>query len=162
MVDVFIALGSNLNHPVEQLKQALKALDELPTTKLIKVSSFYQSLPLGPQDQPLFVNAVAMIKTSLSPLVLLEHLQQIEKKQGRIKLRHWGERTIDLDILLYGSKIVESPRLSIPHKEMKNREFVLVPLFDLAPDLQLPTGESLKDLVVKILPHKMKRLSSSF
>ena len=96
MITAYIALGSNLNTPVEQLHAALKAISQLPNTHLVTTSSFYKSKPLGPQDQPDYVNAVVKIKTELSPLKLLGELQRIENEQGRVRLRRWGERTLDL------------------------------------------------------------------
>ena len=111
MITAYIALGSNLNTPVEQLHAALKAISQLPNTHLVTTSSFYKSKPLGPQDQPDYVNAVAKIKTELSPLALLDELQRIENEQGRVRLRRWGERTLDLDILLYGNEIIQNERL---------------------------------------------------
>ena len=108
MITAYIALGSNLNTPVEQLHSALNAISQLPNTHLVTASSFYKSKPLGPQDQPDYVNAVAKIKTELSPLALLDELQRIENEQGRVRLRRWGERTLDLDILLYGNEIIQN------------------------------------------------------
>ncbi|EIJ68340.1 2-amino-4-hydroxy-6-hydroxymethyldihydropteridine diphosphokinase [Pasteurella bettyae CCUG 2042] len=155
MKDAFIALGSNLNTPVEQLKSALKAIDELTETKLVKVSSFYQSKPLGPQDQPDYVNAVAQIKTNLSALSLLDSLQHIENEQGRVRLRRWGARTLDLDILLYDNQVISSERLTVPHYDMNNREFVIVPLYEIAPNLVLPNQQTLMHLMKNFKSHQM-------
>lgn len=155
MKTVYIALGSNLNTPLAQLKKALIALEELPQSKLIAVSSFYGSKPLGPQDQPDYVNSVACLETQLSPLTLLDHLQQIEHEQGRVRLRRWGERTLDLDILLYDQECIQNERLTIPHYDMKNREFVIIPLYEIAPELILPTGEKLETLANKFTHHQM-------
>ena len=152
---VYIALGSNLNMPIQQLNLAIQAMADLPDTEIKKVSSLYQSQPLGPQDQPDYVNAVACLETELSPLALLDALQNIENGQGRIRLRHWGERTLDLDILLYGNQEIQTERLTVPHIEMKNREFVIVPLYDLAPDLVLPNGEKLADIYSLFQDHQM-------
>ena len=124
MNKVYIALGSNLSDPQTQLMAALRAMNALPNTRVIAVSSFYQSQPLGPQDQPDYVNAVACLETDLAPLVLLDELQRIEHEQGRVRLRRWGERTLDLDILLYGDQILQSERLTVPHYDMHHREFV--------------------------------------
>ncbi|BFU59544.1 MULTISPECIES: 2-amino-4-hydroxy-6-hydroxymethyldihydropteridine diphosphokinase [Rodentibacter] len=158
MNTVYIALGSNLNTPVEQLNNALKAIDNLAQTNLIAVSSFYQSKPLGPQDQPDYVNAVAKIETQLAPLTLLDELQRIENKQGRVRLRRWGERTLDLDILLYGNESIQNERLTVPHYDMHNREFVIVPLLEIAPDLTLPNGLHLSVLADNFLRHQMKKI----
>ena len=139
MITAYIALGSNLNTPVEQLHAALK--------------------PLGPQDQPDYVNAVAKIETELSPLKLLDELQRIENEQGRVRLRRWGERTLDLDILLYGNEIIQNERLTIPHYDMHNREFVIVPLFEIASDLVLPNSQIITELVKQFADHKMIKLN---
>ncbi|MCW9698252.1 MULTISPECIES: 2-amino-4-hydroxy-6-hydroxymethyldihydropteridine diphosphokinase [unclassified Avibacterium] len=156
MKQVYIALGSNLATPVQQLENALHALGQLPHSQLMRVSHFYQSKPLGPQDQPDYVNAVACLATALSPLALLDELQRIEQEQGRVRLRRWGERTLDLDILLYGDDIIQSERLTIPHYDMQNREFVIVPLYDIAPNLILPDGKKIVDLVQGFSNHEMK------
>ena len=152
---VYIALGSNLNMPIQQLKLAIQAMADLPDTEIKKVSSFYQSQPLGPQDQPDYVNAVACLETELFPLALLDALQNIENGQGRIRLRRWGERTLDLDILLYDNQIIRNERLTVPHYDMQNREFVIVPLYEISPELILPDGVSLQQLVKRFSTHQM-------
>lgn len=157
MTTAYLALGSNLNEPLEQLKLALKAISTLPQTQLVATSSFYQSKPLGPQDQPDYVNAVAKIETALAPLALLDELQRIENEQGRVRLRRWGERTLDLDMLLYGDEIMQTERLTVPHYDMENREFVMVPLAEIAPDLKLPTGKPVAELALKFSSHNMKK-----
>ena len=159
MITAYIALGSNLNTPVEQLHSALNAISQLPNTHFVTTSSFYKSKPLGPQDQPDYVNAVAKIETELSPLALLDELQRIENEQGRVRLRRWGERTLDLDILLYGNEIIQNERLTIPHYDMHNREFVIVPLFEIASDLALPNTQLLADLVKQFDDHEMIKLN---
>lgn len=159
MNKVYIALGSNLANPQAQLTAALQALNALSDSRLTAVSSFYQSQPLGPQDQPDYVNAVACLETSLAPLALLDELQRIEHEQGRVRLRRWGERTLDLDILLYGNEIIQNERLTIPHYDMHNREFVIVPLFEIASDLVLPNTQLLADLVKQFDDHEMVKLN---
>lgn len=156
MKTVYIALGSNLDTPIQQIENALNSLGQLPCSELVSVSSFYQSQPLGPQDQPDYVNAVACLKTDLSPLSLLDELQRIENEQGRVRLRRWGERTLDLDILLYEDLIMQNTRLTIPHYDMKNREFVIVPLYEINPTIVLPDGISLSELAKKFINHQMK------
>ena len=141
---VYIGLGANIDDPRRQLEDALQALQQHPCIQVNICSSFYGSKPVGPQDQPDFVNAVACIATSLTPEQLLDALQAQERQQGRIKLRHWGERCIDLDILLYGDQVVESERLRIPHPQMLLRSFVLLPLHEIAPDLVFPDGHPLQ------------------
>ena len=155
MNKVYIALGSNLEHPQAQLTAALQALNELSDSRLTAVSSFYQSKPLGPQDQPDYVNAVACLETSLAPLALLDELQRIEHEQGRVRLRRWGERTLDLDILLYADHIIQSERLTVPHYDMHQREFVIIPLVEIAPHLVLPNGQSIQTLAQKFADHHM-------
>ena len=155
MNKVYIALGSNLEHPQAQLTAALQALNELYDSRLTAVSSFYQSKPLGPQDQPDYVNAVACLETSLAPLALLDELQRIEHEQGRVRLRRWGERTLDLDILLYADHIIQSERLIVPHYDMYQREFVIIPLVEIAPHLVLPNGQSIQTLAQKFADHHM-------
>ncbi|WP_319381876.1 2-amino-4-hydroxy-6-hydroxymethyldihydropteridine diphosphokinase [Thiomicrorhabdus sp.] len=144
---VYIGLGSNLDHPVGQLQEALNALRHLPDTRVQAVSSFYGSTPLGPQDQPDFINAVAELRTALSPEALLDALQAIETHQGRIKKRHWGERLIDLDILLYDELNFAGERLTIPHPQLALRDFVLVPLHELDSELNVPGCGSIQSLM---------------
>ena len=146
MVRSYIGLGANLNDPAAQIITALQSLHELSGVDLIRWSSLYGSAPLGPIDQPDYINAVAEITTSLAPLELLDQLQSLEQSQGRIKRRHWGERCIDLDILLYGDEELQSERLNLPHHEMTNRSFVVQPLLEIAPDLRLPDGRRLDSI----------------
>ena len=155
MNKVYIALGSNLANPQAQLTAALQALNALSDSRLTAVSSFYQSQPLGPQDQPDYVNAVACLETSLAPLALLDELQRIEHEQGRVRLRRWGERTLDLDMLLYADHIIQSERLTVPHYDMHQREFVIIPLVEIAPHLVLPNGQSIQTLAQKFADHHM-------
>lgn len=152
MERVWLALGSNLARPLEQVGSALTALARLPDTRLVACSSFYRSRPLGPQDQPDYLNAVAALETSLTPEQLLDETQAIEREHGRTrKANRWGPRTLDLDILLFGDRHIVSARLTIPHYDMHNREFMLCPLAELAPDLILPDGSALTDRI-KWLP----------
>ena len=145
---VFIGLGSNLAEPRQQLQAALAAIAELPSSQLAAVSSFYVSDPLGPPDQPRYVNAVAALDTQLAPLDLLDALQRIEQEQGRVrKAERWGPRTLDLDILLFGSRQLAEERLTVPHYHMHARAFVLYPLAEIAPELQLPDGRALQTLL---------------
>ena len=163
MERVFIGLGSNLAEPVSQLRGALAALDELPLTHLTAVSSLYASDPLGPPDQPRYVNAVAALDTELAPLQLLDALQAIELAQGRVrKDERWGPRTLDLDILLFGDRLIDEPRLKVPHYHMHARAFVLYPLAELAPtDLRLADGRLLKDLLAACPFVGLERLPSN-
>ncbi|MDG2914759.1 2-amino-4-hydroxy-6-hydroxymethyldihydropteridine diphosphokinase [Bisgaard Taxon 10/6] len=161
MAVAYIALGSNLNTPAEQLNTAVKAIAALPQTSVEKVSSYYGSKPMGPQDQPDYVNAVLQIQTELSPPALLDELQRIENEQGRVRLRRWGERTLDLDILLYDNLEMQSERLTIPHYDMQNREFVIVPLAEIAPERILPDGKTVAELMRNFAHHQMKVIAPS-
>lgn len=148
MITCFIAIGSNMSDPVAQANEAIEALKHLPKSKLTICSSLYSSTPMGPQNQPDYINAVAQISTELTPLELLDCTQAIELEQGRVrKDERWGPRTLDLDIILYGNEVIDSERLTVPHYGMKEREFVLYPLLEIAPNLQLPDGTELKTLV---------------
>lgn len=141
MIRVYLALGSNLAQPLDQVNAALAALAALPQTQLVTCSSFYRSMPLGPQDQPDYLNAVVALDTTLAPEALLDATQAIEQQQGRVrKAERWGPRTLDLDMLLYGDQVINTPRLTVPHYDMMNREFMLYPLAEIAPDLIFPDG----------------------
>ena len=153
MKTVYVALGSNLNDPLNQLKQAVQSLQAFAIN--FEVSPFYGSKPVGPQDQPDYVNAVAKFKTNLTALELLDKLQHIENSQGRVRLRRWGERTLDLDIILYGNEQIQNERLTVPHIEMQNREFVIVPMYALSPDLVLPSGQKLAEIYQRFKDHQM-------
>lgn len=155
----YIGLGSNLENPTRQLCRAFDELDALPKTRLAATSSLYGSAPLGPPDQPDYVNAVARLVTDLSPLDLLDALQAIEQAHDRVRLQHWGPRTLDLDILLYDDAVIASERLSVPHPEMHKRAFVLVPLAEIAPQLALPGVGVLKDLLLTVDDSDLHRLS---
>ncbi|RKG37621.1 2-amino-4-hydroxy-6-hydroxymethyldihydropteridine diphosphokinase [Acinetobacter rongchengensis] len=142
MTKTYIGLGSNLGDSEQILREAvlkLRALGEVTVSKL------YQSPPMGPQDQPHYYNAVAQLNTHLEPLALLDALQRIENEAGRVRLRRWGERTLDLDLLLYAEKNIINERLTVPHMGILERDFVMVPLLDLDPSLQV-NGQSLQNL----------------
>jgi len=136
---IYIGLGSNLQHPIGQLRIALGRLESIPGSRLIRYSSLYRTRPLGPTDQPDFVNAVALLDTTLAPLVLLDALQEMERQQGRVRTgERWGPRTLDLDLLLYDDWHIESSRLRVPHPGLHLRAFVLYPLAEIAADLEVP------------------------
>ncbi|WP_371187155.1 2-amino-4-hydroxy-6-hydroxymethyldihydropteridine diphosphokinase [Thalassotalea maritima] len=144
---VYIGLGSNLAGPDQQIEQALEAIKNIAKTQLTRVSSLYTSKPMGPQDQPDYMNAVAELATQLSPLELLDQLQAIELSFGRVrKDERWGARVLDLDILLFANNVIDSERLTVPHYGMKVREFVIYPLAEIAPELHLPDGTSVASL----------------
>lgn len=156
---VYLGLGSNLANPAEQLQRALAALEEIPHSTLLAHSSLYASKPLGPADQPDFVNAVALLETALEPHALLDHLQRIEQEQGRTrKTERWGPRTLDLDILLFGDRILNDERLVVPHYHMHARAFVLYPLAELAPELVLPDGRPLSQWLTDCPREELHRL----
>ena len=143
----YIGLGSNLDAPAEQLRQAFTALAQLPNTQLVATSGLYTSDSLLP-GQPRYTNAVAAVETELEPLALLDALQAIENNQGRVRGERWGPRTLDLDILLAGEQVLDEPRLKVPHYHMHARAFVLYPLAELVPQgFVLPDGRSLASLL---------------
>ena len=141
---VFVGLGSNLGEREPMIRLALEALSRLPGTRLVKASSLYDTEPVGEVDQPNFLNAVAQLDTELTARQLLWNLLLIEKRLGRVRTQRWGPRTIDLDLLLHGSLVLDEPELTVPHPELTARSFVLVPLVELDPLLVHPvTGETL-------------------
>lgn len=156
MSKVFIGLGSNLEKPKEQIQTALKELNKIKQTSLIRHSQFYSSRPLAGINAPDFINAVAEIKTNLNPFDLLFELKELEKSHNRQPSFYWGPRTLDLDILLYENLILESQNLTIPHKELQNRDFVLVPLASLEPDLEIQNLGKIRDLLKKVPSNGLK------
>lgn len=158
MERVYIGLGSNLAAPEEQLRSALQSLERLPGTTLVGVSSFYTSDSLLP-GQPRYTNAVAALDTGLAPLSLLDALQAIETDQGRERKERWGPRTLDLDILLFGERLIDEPRLKVPHYHMQARPFVLYPLAELVPaGLKLADGRLLSALLADCPFEGLERL----
>lgn len=145
----FIAIGSNLDNPRRQVADAVAALSGLQGSRLVALSPWYRSAAIGPGSQPDYLNGVARLTTRLSPRHLLAALQAIEHAQGRQRTEHWGPRTLDLDILLYGNEIIAEPDLIVPHPRLTQRNFVLYPLADLAPDLIFPDGTPLKEVLAK-------------
>ncbi len=135
----FIGLGANLDDPVRHVADALTALGDLPSTRLVRRSGLYRTPPMGPPGQPDYINAVAAIDTGLAALDLLDHLQALERAHGRDRRgERWGPRTLDLDILLFGDRRIDHPRLCVPHAGLHERTFVLYPLAEIAPDLDVP------------------------
>ena len=158
MARCYIALGSNLDAPLTQVQQAITSLKQLPYSTLKAVSPWYQSKAVGPGKQADYINGVACLDSELNPLDLLQALQQIEKNQYRVRLEHWGPRTLDLDLLLYDNQTINEPLLSIPHPRMKERNFVLYPLFDIAPEIQIPNGPTLRRLLHCCSSEGLRRL----
>ena len=155
MALAYIGLGSNLSDTVAgqeldsraQLNLAIDSLSAHPHILVSKRSSFYQTPAIGPGEQPNYINAVAQLDSQLAPLDLLDLLQSIENQQGRVRTVRWGARTLELDILLYDQLIENSERLTVPHPRMHERGFVLAPLSEIAPDLCLPNGENIQQLL---------------
>jgi 2-amino-4-hydroxy-6-hydroxymethyldihydropteridine diphosphokinase len=158
MFSCYVGLGSNLEQPRQQIVRAISELNALASSRLVCVSSLYQSKPLGPQDQPDYINAVAELETGLPALTLLSHMQTIESEHKRVKNQRWGPRTLDLDILLYGDEQMEHEQLTVPHPQMAKRDFVLVPLYEIAPELIIPGVGKLKDLLTELEPSGLEKL----
>ena len=146
----YIALGSNLEQPQRQLRAGFDALARLSDTELVAQSSLYRSAPVGYVNQPDFVNAVAAIRTGLAPHALLDALLAIEREQGRAREFPNAPRTLDLDIVLYGERVIREPGLSVPHPRMHERAFVLVPLAEIAPGVSVPGHGRVRDLLHRV------------
>jgi len=157
MITTYIALGSNLSDPVSQVRQAIIAIKSISQSCIKQVSSLYFSRPMGPQDQPDYINAVLALETELPAIALLDALQAIENKAGRVrKDNRWGARILDLDILFYGDEVINTERLTVPHYGLKLREFVLTPLAEIAPDLRHPDGERIIELSQRLDQNDLK------
>ena len=155
----YIGLGSNLEQPVAQITLARIAIASITGVQELAFSSLYHSLPMGPQDQPDYVNAVMGVKTDLLPMALLRSLQAIENDQGRQRIgERWGARTLDLDVLIYGEQEIDVPDLTIPHKGLEERSFVLYPLFEIAPQIIVPGKGSITDLIAKCPLSGLRRM----
>ena len=159
---VYIGVGSNLGDSEGKAQKAFDAMGKLEDTRVLKTSSLYSSKPMGPQDQPDYINAVCLIETALKPHGLLKQLQRIELEEGRErKGERWGPRTLDLDILLYGSENIDTADLIIPHYGMAEREFVMVPLFEIAPNMVMHDGKPISAWVANCSLDGLRRLRSS-
>lgn len=145
----YIGLGSNLDDPRAQVTRAIEELNALALSRRIGISRCYVSPPMGPQDQPDFINAVVALDTRLSPLALLDQLQALEQRHRRVRKRHWGPRSLDLDLLLYGNTTMRTPRLTLPHPHMLERGFVMLPLAELAGEVCLPDGRKISSLATQ-------------
>ena len=153
-----IGIGANIGNPREQVDAAFSALANLPDTRVLQRSSLYRSAPVGKTDQPDFVNAAALITTSLKPRELLVKLLDIEHNNGRKRSIKNGPRTLDLDLLTYGGRIMAEPGLSVPHPRMHERRFVLDPLVEIAPDCMIPGRGPARDWLAKTLDQNVERL----
>jgi len=143
---VFVGLGSNMNEPLKQLEKAVAAIRQIPDTTVQKLSGMYASAPMGPEDQPDYMNAVVELQSGLDAQVLLESLQMIEQQQGRCRDgERWTQRTLDLDILLYGNDVIHTDTLTIPHPGMHQRSFVLQPLKELDATIVIPGRGNIND-----------------
>jgi 2-amino-4-hydroxy-6-hydroxymethyldihydropteridine diphosphokinase len=156
-----IGLGSNMGDRLQFLRGAVAHLRQTVGIHVRAVSSVYETEPVGPAVQAWFLNAVAAVDTSLSPLSLLQHTQAIEGALGRETTYHWGPRTIDLDILLYGDMQVKTATLTIPHAELCRRAFVMIPLLELAPGLVLPDGTEVSACLSRLIPPQQVRVFAS-
>ncbi|MCG5500183.1 2-amino-4-hydroxy-6-hydroxymethyldihydropteridine diphosphokinase [Ectothiorhodospira lacustris] len=155
----YIGIGANLETPRVRVLEALEALAGLPHTRLLRQSSLYRSPPMGPVDQPDYINAVAELETRLAPAALLQALLELERRHGRVRDgERWGPRTLDLDILLYGDRIIDEPHLTVPHSGMQARAFVLYPLAEIAPDLWIPDLGALEGLLARCPRNGLERL----
>jgi len=160
MARAFVGLGANLGDPVVQVTRALAALAELDDTRVVRTSSLYQTAPMGHADQPDYINAVVLLDTGLAPRALLDCLQGIERAAGRERSFRNAPRVLDLDLLLYGDRVIAAPGLVVPHPRMHERAFVLAPLLEIAPEAVVPghgrAAELLRgahDQVVRVLDH---------
>ncbi|MEE4184662.1 MAG: 2-amino-4-hydroxy-6-hydroxymethyldihydropteridine diphosphokinase [Gammaproteobacteria bacterium] len=151
-VPAYIGVGSNLADPVAQVRRALERLDALPGTRGVRHSPLYRNPPLGPQDQPDYVNAVAGVLTQLTPRALLGELQALETALGRTRVAgdRWGPRVIDLDLLACGAQELVEPGLVLPHPGISERNFVLFPLYDVAPGLSVPGQGTVRDMISRV------------
>jgi len=160
-VHAYIALGSNLENPREQLEHALRALHNLEHSTLLRCSSAYRSTAVGPGDQPDYLNAVAILETTLAAHGLLSELQAIESAQGRTRNERWGPRTLDLDLLLYGDDTIDTPTLTVPHPRLHERDFVLYPLREISDtNLVLPDGRDLNSLIAQLPGTSLTRIEA--
>jgi len=156
----FIALGSNLENPISQVRQAFDELDQLPSSKLLVYSSLYRSAPVGRLDQPDFINAVAKIETRLSPHELLSALLEIERRHGRTRKFPNAPRTLDLDILLYDDLKCQQHGLTLPHPRISQRAFVLQPLMEIAPDCHIPGYDAIAKLLAACNKQRVERITT--
>lgn len=158
MTFAYVGLGANIGEPRRQLQTAIEELMDLPDTQLVLVSGLYRSAPLDYVDQPDFLNAVVQIDTELSPVALLDSLQEIENRHGRERPFPGAPRTLDLDLLLYGSRSIDSPRLTVPHSRMHERAFVLAPLSEIAPDIAIPGRGAARELLAGCADQFVQRI----
>ena len=157
MAAAYLSLGSNLGDREANIRKALEFLAE--SVRIIKVSSLYETAPIGVTDQNEFINAVVLVETDLDPMSLLSAVREIENVMGRVRNFHWGPRVIDVDILLYDGATINTPELTVPHPEMMKRAFVLIPLAEIAPDLELPGGLTPSEALEKLEDQGVRKLA---
>ena len=158
-IRVYVGLGSNLEDPVTQVLDAVEELEMIPDSILVSRSGLYRGKPMGPADQPDYVNAVVAMDTLLSAENFLRELTRIEDLQGRVRGgEKWGPRIIDLDLLMYGKHKINTPELTVPHPGMHERDFVIIPLSELAGDVIVPGQGRLTSLINKCENHSLKKL----
>ncbi|HZE19007.1 MAG TPA: 2-amino-4-hydroxy-6-hydroxymethyldihydropteridine diphosphokinase [Candidatus Angelobacter sp.] len=163
MSKVLVGVGSNLGDREFLIRKAVEAMRDLPRTLVVRVSSLYDTDPVGVEDQPAFLNAVVWLETTLEPRELLWQLLLIEKRMGRVRSQRWGPRPIDLDLLFYDDRTIAEPDLTVPHPEAHRRAFVLMPLLELDPEFVHPaTGETIKKLVKRLPPNPPVRKGGRF
>lgn len=156
----YVGLGSNLSGPEERLRSALDALGRLPRTRVTACSSLYRTAPVGREDQPDFVNAVARVETELSARELLSRLLSIEARHGRVRSTPNAPRTLDLDLLLWADEVISEPGLEVPHPRMHERAFVLQPLAEIAPAARVPGRGPVAALLVRVAEQRVERIDA--
>ncbi len=158
MPQAYVGLGANLGNPGVQLRTALDAMRHIPATRLVKQSSFYRSAPIGYAGQPDFVNAAVDLQTALEPRALLDALLAIERDFGRSRSFANAPRTLDLDLLLYDGRVIAEPGLQVPHPRMHTRAFVLAPLAEIAPDIDIPGHGAIAPLLAACAGQAIEKL----
>lgn len=159
-VRAFIGLGANLGDPESQVRRAIRALGDLPRTRLLAASSLYRTAPVGVGEQPDFINAVAEIETALGARELLDELITAEARFGRERPFPGAPRTLDLDLLLYGEQVIAEPGLIVPHPRMHERAFVLLPLAEIAPDISIPNQGALRTLLAACRGQRIDKMGA--
>ncbi|MEJ7746115.1 MAG: 2-amino-4-hydroxy-6-hydroxymethyldihydropteridine diphosphokinase [Luteimonas sp.] len=162
-VRAFVGLGGNVGDPTATLHEAIRELDGLPDTRMLRASRLYRSAAWGMQEQPDFINAVALLETRLDPRALLDALLQLERSHGRDRdaETRWGPRVLDLDLLLYGDAVIDEPGLRVPHPHLHERAFALLPLVEIAPETVVPGRGRGRELLAAIALHGVEVLPNA-
>jgi len=166
LIQSYIGLGSNLEGlkgvPKEQLDKAVTSINNMKDTHIVNVSSYYETAPVGPKDQSDYLNAVVLIETLLPIQQLLIELQAIELDHDRKREQKWGARTLDLDILTYGDNVLNTPLLTVPHEQISQRSFVLIPLQEIAgDDFEIPTLGKIRDVISRCPENPIRKIISN-